>query len=133
MTEGCAHCARLKDEVNRLDGKEEVLRGQLADLSRAVWPDVPLGTTLPAVIALAEAHRSDSEQVDAYVERLAAISRRVAALEAEWRAEKAENEQEAKAAAGYSMAGPALALERASKLEDCIDALQTLRESIKGA
>ncbi len=142
MTEGCAHCARREAELVATHAQYlELLaacvktvkeNGHLADGDNCTLRHLVVAIAKSAVKRPSCQHPPELQMCQCVLTaKLAAISRQVAALEAEWRAEKAENEREAEEC-GSAMGG-ILALERASKLEDCADALQTLRESIKGA
>ena len=129
MTEGCAHCARREAELAEVAKERDYFRKNQRDFEEWLSVNAPSSTLLSftgprrwrKTVELLNHHKAVATS------KLAAILRQVAALEAEWRAEKAENEQEAE---NLGAVAGGFALERASKIEDFLDALDTLKEML---
>ncbi len=115
MTEGCAHCARREAELIErqatIIGMDQSVTSLLNLKMDAIFRAEKAEARIKELEAESDYRRRLVEQRD---EKLAAISRQVEALEAEWRNwAKKEN----------------LAISR--RLRVCADALQTLKELLK--
>ncbi len=125
MTEGCAHCARREAELTEANALWESV-GKHIDAACIGYNH----TQIKAVFHLNGEQRKNIYALIVRAEtaesKLAAISRQVAALEAEWRKRANNAASDAKDAKdNTAMLYGALAEQRA--MNRCADALQTLK------